>query len=76
MEENNIIAPEGQPASHIAKNYAAIEEEYSSLKKAKVVIMQAPYDKTATYKKGTVNGPAAIIEASRKMELFDDELNQ
>ena len=76
MEENNIIAPEGQPASHIAKNYAAIEEEYSSLKKAKVVILQAPYDKTATYKKGTVNGPAAIIEASRKMELFDDELNQ
>lgn len=59
-----------------AKNYIALEEEYSSLKKSKVVIMQVPYDKTATYLKGTVNGPRAIIEASKKMELFDEELNQ
>ena len=58
------------------KNYIALEEEYSSLKKSKVVVMQVPYDKTATYIKGTVNGPQAIIDASRKMELFDEELNQ
>ncbi|MDP2929859.1 MAG: agmatinase family protein [Candidatus Omnitrophota bacterium] len=60
----------------LAKNYIALEEEYSSFKKSKVVVMQVPYDKTATYIKGTVNGPSAIIEASKKMELFDDELNQ
>jgi agmatinase len=65
MEDKNLI-----------KNYIALEEEYSSLKKSKVVVMQVPYDKTATYIKGTVNGPSAIIEASKKMELFDDELNQ
>lgn len=58
------------------KNYIALEEEYSSLKKSKVVVMQVPYDKTATYIKGTVNGPQAIIDASKKMELFDEELNQ
>ena len=58
------------------KNYISLEEEYSSLKKSKVVVMQVPYDKTATYIKGTVNGPQAIIDASRKMELFDEELNQ
>ena len=58
------------------KNYIALEEEYSSLKKSKVVVMQVPYDKTATYLKGAVNGPGAIIDASRKMELFDEELNQ
>lgn len=56
--------------------YAGIDEEYSSFKKSKVVIMQVPYEKTATYKKGTVKGPSAIIEASKKMELFDEELNQ
>lgn len=58
------------------KNYIALEEEYSSLKKSKVVVMQVPYDKTATYIKGAVNGPQAIIDASVKMELFDEELNQ
>ena len=76
MEENTIITPQGIQAAPAARNYAAIEEEYSGLKKAKVVIMQVPYERTATYKKGTVNGPAAIIEASTKMELFDEELNQ
>jgi len=65
MDEKNIV-----------NNYIALEEEYSSLKKSKVVLMQVPYDKTATYVKGTVDGPQAIIEASKKMELFDEELNQ
>lgn len=76
MEEKTIITHQGQQISPESKNYAAISEEYSGLKKSKVVILQAPYEKTATYKKGTVNGPLAIIEASKKMELFDDELNQ
>ena len=77
MEEKGIINAQGQQMqAPTAKNYAAIDEEYSGFKKAKVVILQAPYDKTATYRKGTVNGPAAIIEASKKMELYDDELNQ
>lgn len=65
MEDKNTI-----------NNYAALEEEYSSLKKSKAVVMQVPYDKTATYLKGTVNGPQVIIDASKKMELFDEELNQ
>ena len=60
----------------VNRNYTALEEEYCGYKKSKVVVIQVPYDKTATYLKGTVNGPAAIIEASKKMELFDEELNQ
>ena len=76
MEEKTIITHQGQQVSPDTKNYAAIVEEYSGFKKSKVVIMQVPYEKTVTYKKGTVNGPAAIIEASKKMELFDEELNQ
>ena len=59
-----------------AKNYTALEEECAGFKKSKVVVMQVPYDKTATYLKGTVDGPQAIIDASKKMELFDEELNQ
>lgn len=74
MEEKNAAASGDQQAAF--KYYADISEEYAAFKKAKVVMLQVPYDKTATYKKGTVNGPAAIIEASKKMELYDDELNQ
>ena len=48
---------------------------YVDFEKAKAVIISAPYEGTVTYKKGTKNGPAAILEASAKMEFFDDELN-
>src|SRR3989338_4933278 len=58
------------------KNYIGLEEEYSSLKKSKIVIAQVPYDRTTTYIHGTSNGPSAIKGASRYLELFDDELNQ
>ena len=51
-------------------------EEYSNFKKAKVVIVPVPYEKTTTYKKGTALGPAALIDASNYLELYDDELGQ
>lgn len=76
MDEKTIVTPQGQALSPTVKNYAGLEEEYASFKKSKVVIMQVPYEKTVTYMKGTVKGPAAIIDASKKMELFDEELNQ
>ena len=74
MEEKNAAAPTAE--SMTAKNYGGLEEEYSSFKKSKAVILQAPYDNTTTYIHGTAAGPAAIIDASRYMERFDDELNQ
>lgn len=48
---------------------------YVDFEKAKAVIISAPYEGTVTYKKGTKSGPAAILEASAKLEFFDDELN-
>ncbi len=74
MDEKYIIMPTHTPTP--IKNFAALEEEYASYKKSKAVIVQVPYEKTTTYIKGTKIGPAAIIDASRYMELFDDELNQ
>ena len=73
MDYNLIAVPN---PSQLKNNFAGLEDEYANFKKAKVVILQVPYEKTVTYKKGTVNGPAAIIDASLKMELFDEELNQ
>jgi len=48
---------------------------YVDFEKAKAVIIQAPYEGTVTYRKGTKFGPAAILEASANMEFFDEELN-
>lgn len=43
--------------------------------KAKVVAVPVPYDSTTTYCSGTRDGPHALIEASRNIELYNEELN-
>lgn len=57
-------------------NFAELEDEISSYKNSKVVILPVPYEKTTTYVKGTAKGPQAIIDASRNMEIYDEELNK
>lgn len=37
-------------------------------------MLPVPYDGTASWKAGAKGGPAAIIEASRNMEWFDEEM--
>ena len=53
--------------------FGDLPEEYSTLKKSEVVILPVPYDATSTWIKGADKGPAAIIEASSHMELYDIE---
>ncbi|MBI4801093.1 MAG: agmatinase [Elusimicrobia bacterium] len=40
---------------------------------AKFVILPVPYERTASYGKGTKNGPKAILNASQQLELWDEE---
>ena len=47
------------------------EQDYDS---AKVVVLPVPYDSTTTYKTGAREGPDAIMEASRNMELYSYEV--
>ena len=47
-----------------------------SLRDAKFVVVPVPYDLTSTYQPGSRRGPAAIIEASANMELYDEELKK
>ena len=54
-------------------NFGDIEEKYCQLDTAKVVIVPVAYDGTSTWIKGADKGPAAIIEASANMELYDTE---
>lgn len=55
-------------------NYFDLPPSLSDYKNAKAVIVPAPYDQTASYVKGTSKGPVAILEASRQVELYDEEL--
>jgi len=59
----------------MASNFGGLPERYSNLKDARVVIVPVPYDETSTWIKGADKGPAAIIEASANMELYDIETN-
>jgi agmatinase len=55
-------------------NFGGLDEEFASFERARAVILPAPYDFSTTYQGGTRWGPRAILEASRNMELWDDEL--
>lgn len=54
-------------------NFLGIPPEYSS-PKSPFVIFPVGYDSTTSYKAGARAGPAAILAASRQVELYDDEL--
>ena len=43
---------------------------------ADIVIASIPYELTTSYGQGTAEGPAACIEASGQVELFDDLLDE
>jgi len=63
----------------------AVQQEYIPLRfagadsvyeKSKVIIVPVPYGRTVSYKAGTENGPAAILDASNNLELFDEEIGR
>lgn len=55
------------------KNFADIPPQFATKEQAAVVVLPVPYDGTSTWVKGADKGPAALIEASCNMELFDIE---
>lgn len=52
-------------------NFLGLEEQ--DYQKSKVAIFPVPYSSTAYWKAGTKDGPQAIIDASRRIELYDIE---
>lgn len=57
-------------------NFLGLDEDKSNFDNARVVILPVPYEATTSYGAGTGAGPSAIIEASRYIELYDQELDQ
>ena len=57
-------------------NFLGLPDEYSSFERAGVLILPIPFEATVSYGGGTRYGPAAIIEASQQVELYDREFDR
>ncbi len=55
-------------------NFGDLSDSESTWVDSRAVIFSAPFGDSVTYRKGAENGPQAIIESSRNLELFDMEL--
>lgn len=55
-------------------NFGGLEDPHAALEHARAVVLPVPYDFTTSYQGGTRLGPAAILAASRNMELWDEEV--
>jgi agmatinase len=61
-------------SQHLPMNFGGIDEEqYSGFDAAKILLLPVSYEGTVSYGTGTGNGAMAIVDASRNMELYDDE---
>ena len=55
-------------------NFGGIDEEqFSSFDAARIVVWPVSYEGTVSYGHGTGNGAMAIVDASRNMELYEEE---
>ena len=61
---------------YLFTNFLGIPDEENTFEKSRAVILPVPFERTVSYGVGTRNGPAAILEASRYVELYDDELDE
>ena len=57
----------------LPNNFGGLPAKYSSCKNASIVILPVPFEKSSSWIKGSGKGPAAIINASKNMELYDIE---
>ena len=55
-------------------SFASLDGDDADFERAAAAILPAPYDGTVSYRGGARDGPQAIIEASRYLELYEPDL--
>src|SRR3712207_622743 len=61
-------------SAHLPMNFGGIDdEELSGFERARVVVWPVSYEGTVSYGGGTGAGAMAVVDASRNMELYDEE---
>ncbi|MCZ6780832.1 MAG: agmatinase [Nitrospirae bacterium] len=56
------------------QNFLGIDEPWCHPQQAGVYVLPVPYEHTSSYVSGSARGPSAILEASRQVELYDEQL--
>src|SRR5215471_17820384 len=59
-----------------ARNFGHLDAADANFEGSRVVVVPVPFDATTCYRPGTREGPQAIIDASRNLELYDTELQR
>jgi agmatinase len=72
---SNVPAPLHDLPWELPRNFLGLEGDPAEWENADVVILPVPYEASVSYQGGTRGGPAAILEASRYLELYDQELD-
>jgi agmatinase len=57
------------------RNFLGLPDELSSWERSRVAVLPVPYDRTTSYMPGARFGPRAVMDASRNLETYDDELD-
>ena len=57
-----------------ARAFMHLDGADAAFERARVTVVPVPFDGTTCYQPGTRDGPWAIIDASRNLELYDTEL--
>jgi agmatinase len=65
MREDPPIMPGG--------DFLGLDDAHSGFERSRVLVLPVPLEATASWGAGTARGPAAIVEASQQVELYDRE---
>jgi agmatinase len=60
--------------ARVPRNFCGLTGIYGDYQKSLISVLPVPYERTTSYLKGTKFGPKALIDASRYLELYDEEL--
>jgi agmatinase len=77
----DVVTPTGIPAGldgltwELPHTFLGLDEAAADFERAAAVILPVPYESTTSYGGGTRRGPHAIVDASRYIELYDQELD-
>ncbi len=72
----SLRAPLGDLPWELPHAFLGADGEMGDFDRARAVILPVPYESTTSYSGGTRFGPASILEASRYVELYDQELDR